>query len=389
MIALIDASHGELATKRAQRRTARLLFRSLLTAGVIVLEPRGDGRRGKVARLSGELQREFSLNQTLSLYLVETLDRLDPESETYALDVLTLVESTMEDPTAILLRQLDRLKTEKLAELKAAGVEYEERVAELEKLEHPKPLRDFVYATFNAFEAQHPWVGHENIRPKSVARDMFERYGSFDDYVREYDLHRSEGLLLRYLSDVYKALVQSVPEPNKDAEVDAIVVYLRDLIRGVDSSLVDEWESLRDGGAGATPAPRVGEAPRTLADDPRALAVRVRNEMYRLLRALAHKRYDEAAANVRAGAGEPAWTPARIEAAMAPYWADYGEIRLDPAARSPGHTALAPRGAREWSVQQTIVDPEGDHLWVVEGTVDLGDGTGEGTPLIELRGIHG
>ena len=195
--------------------------------------------------VSPELQRDFSLHHTLSLYLLDTLPRLDRESPTYALDVITLVESILEDPGIVLLKQLDALKTKRLAELKAQGVEYAERMEELEKLEYPKPHRDFIYGTFDAFAAKHPWVGHENIRPKSVARDMLERFATFNDYVREYELQRSEGVLLRYLTDAYKTLAQTVPESYRDEALDEALQSLRRTVREADSSLLDEWERLQ------------------------------------------------------------------------------------------------------------------------------------------------
>ena len=166
-------------------------------------------------RVNVDLQEDFSMNHALSLYLFETIPLLEPESETYALDLLTLVESILENPELILRRQLDKLKDRKVAEMKAEGLDYDQRMAELEKMEHPKPLRDFVYTTFNAFADRHPWVGEENIRPKSIAREMFEGFRSFSDYVQEYDLERAEGLLLRHLNSVYKVLSQTVPDGVK------------------------------------------------------------------------------------------------------------------------------------------------------------------------------
>src|SRR5580700_12035609 len=132
--------------------------------------------------------------------------------------------------------------------MKADGVEYEQRMEELEKLEYPKPLRDFVYETFNAFAARHPWVGEENIRPKSIAREMFENFRSFAEYVLDYELQRSEGLLLRHLNSVYKVLSQTVPDGVKTDEVGEVELYLRTLLRQVDSSLEDEWERMHDPG---------------------------------------------------------------------------------------------------------------------------------------------
>ena len=194
--------------------------------------------------MSAELQRDFSLNQTLSLYLLEALAVLDRASPVYALDVLTLVEAIVENPDAVLRKQLDQLKTEKMAEMKAAGVEYEERIAELDALEWPKPNRDFIYATFNDFAERHPWVGEENVRPKSIAREMYEGFTAFNDYVRELGLERSEGVLLRYLSQVFKTLEQTVPAAARTDEVLDVLAHLRSLLRDVDSSLLEEWEAL-------------------------------------------------------------------------------------------------------------------------------------------------
>ena len=178
------------------------------TRGIIEVVPY-EAVRGRIVEISAELQRDFSLHHTLSLYLLETRWRCSIASRpTYALDVLTLVESIVENPDVVLRKQLDRLKTEKMAEMKAAGVEYEERIAQLDELEWPKPNRDFIYDTFNAFADRHPWVGQENVRPKSIAREMYEGFASFDDYVRSYGLERSEGVLLRYLSQVFKTLAR-------------------------------------------------------------------------------------------------------------------------------------------------------------------------------------
>src|SRR5947199_9329169 len=132
-----------------------------------------------------------------------------------------------------------------MTEMKQNGIEYDERMDELEKLEYPKPKREFVYSTFNAFADKHPWVGQENIRLKSIAREMFEQFRSFADYIKEYELQRAEGVLLRHLSSVHKVLVQTVPEAAKNDAVREMEEYLRTMIRQVDSSLLDEWERMR------------------------------------------------------------------------------------------------------------------------------------------------
>ena len=230
--------------KKAHRTRAWQLFRALVARGVVEFMPQtADGAK---LRVNVDLQEDFSMDQALSLYLLETLPLLDGDSPDYALDVLTLVESILENPELILRKQLDRIKDRAVAQMKADGIEYDQRMEELEKLEYPKPLRDFVYETFNAFADRHPWVGEENIRPKSIAREMFENFRSFAEYVLDYELQRSEGLLLRHLNSVYKVLSQTVPDGVKNDEVREMELYLQTLLRAVDSSLEDEWERMRD-----------------------------------------------------------------------------------------------------------------------------------------------
>ncbi|MFO0558988.1 MAG: DUF3516 domain-containing protein [Polyangiales bacterium] len=376
LIQLIGASALEARQKKSERAIAKTLFRSLLDAKIIELW-RSEGRKGQRVRVSMQLQQEFAMNQPLALWLVETVAKLEKESESYPLDVLTLAESICENPDVVLNKQLDAIKRAKLEELKAQGVEYEERVAELEKLEYPKPQRDFVYETFNEWKKIHPWVGEENVRPKSVAREMYERYASFDEYVREYGLQRSEGVLLRYLSDVYKVLVQTVPEGAKDDAVIDVAAFLRAVIRRVDSSLVDEWESLQS-------APSSKEAERALAEDPRAierererqehealraLAARVRAEMHLFLGALALKQYEEALTYVRAGE-DGAWTVEELANVMQDYWDEYDRIRTDRPGRDPKLTVLSPDGVGRWRVRQVVPDPMGDQLFFIEGSVE-------------------
>ena len=189
---LLRKSHESPNAKRQLGKKAFTLFRSLVDRQIIEFNP---------LRVNVDLQEDFSLHHALALYLLDTIRLLDPQSPDYALDLLTLVESILENPEMVLRKQLDRVKSDKMAELKAQGMDFDDRVAELEKLEYPKPNREFIYDTFNAFSTAHPWVGQDNIRPKSVAREMFENFQSFSEYIRDYDLQRSEGQLLRYLSD--------------------------------------------------------------------------------------------------------------------------------------------------------------------------------------------
>ena len=388
---LVRDSHESEAAKRAHRRRGWQLFRALVGRKVVEIVPRTPG--GSRVRVNVDLQDDFSMDQTLSLYLIEAIPLLDPGAETHALDLLTLVESILENPDAILRRQLDKLRAEALAEMKAAGLDYEERIEKLEELEHPKPLADFVYATFNDFAARHPWVGEENVRPKSIAREMFETWLSFSDYVREYGLERMEGLLLRHLSSVYKVLRQTVPDGLKSDEVVEMEHYLRDLVRGVDSSLLEEWERMRDPGFRPGPAGAPGpEAPGRgeLADvtrDRRAFTAAIRARVFALLRAWSNGD-DEAALEVldaARGADGRDWTAARLARAREAFTAENGGLRLDPEGRNRRHTHTRPSpGGAAWRVEQMLVDVEGHNDWVAEFEVDLDASRAAGEPVVRL-----
>jgi superfamily II RNA helicase len=388
LVELIGRSHGSEVLRSRHRVAAAQRFRTLRAAGLLELHSI-EGYRGRFVRPARGLQRDFSLFHTLSLYLLDSLERIDPARESYALDVLTQVESILEDPDVILWKQLDRARGEAVARMKAEGLEYDERMAELEKVEYPKPNADFVYSTFNEFAARHPWVGQENIRPKSVAREMVERAQSFNDYVREYELQRSEGLLLRYLAEAYKTLAQTVPERFRDEALEDVLAFLRTTVRGVDSSLLDEWERMRTGEAAPPAAPEAAPPRPALpfdpAQSPRAFAARVRADLHRLLGALARRSHEEAAAALWQPGGE--WTPRRLEEAMAPYWAEHTRIDVTPAARRPHNTFVTEDGPRRWKAVQRIVDEAGEVDWMLECRVDLSAPRDPDLPLVELLRI--
>jgi superfamily II RNA helicase len=387
LVELIGRSHGNDYVRAKHRRLAAQRLRTLRKAGLVEVH-RVEGYRGAYLRPAPGLQRDFSLFHTLALYLLDTLPRIPKERETWPLDVLSMVEAILEDPDPILWKQLDRARGLAVAEMKAKGMEYDERMAELEKVEYPKPNRDFVYATFNDFAALHPWVGQENIRPKSVAREMAERFMTFGDYVREYELQRSEGLLLRYLSETYKTLVQTVPEVYRDDALLDVIAFLRATVRGVDSSLVDEWERLRDPRYEAAPAadPRAALGPPPPWADPRAFAARIRNEAHALLVALARKDHATALAALAPGTE---WTAASLEAELAPYWAAHPRIDVTPAARRPHNTFVKELEPRRWEVVQRIVDEAGEVDWAIECEIDLTGAYDADRPLLRLRGVRG
>ncbi|MBX3229559.1 MAG: DUF3516 domain-containing protein [Labilithrix sp.] len=384
---LIKACHERHPQKRILGRQAIEMVKALRTAGVLTWDYDDDGRRFPV--VNADLGEDFSLHHALSLYLLDTLPQIEKERETYDLDVLTMVESILEDPDAILRRQLDKLKGEKVAELKAAGVEYDERMAELEKLEYPKPNRDFVYGSFNLFAEKHPWVRSENIRPKSIARDMLEQVMSFQEYVREYGLERIEGVLLRYLSDVYKTLVQTIPEWAKDERVDDVITTFRTIVRQVDSSLLDEWERLKDPHQLFEKPPEREELEpvgiKDITHDVKAFTVLVRNEVFRLVRALARGDFPEAGRIVARTPEEASGEGARIQKALEPFWTTHRSIRVDPEARAPKHTAIDRGMEGVWRVRQVLLDEEEDNDWYFDVTIDLARSRDASRPVLTLE----
>jgi hypothetical protein len=300
-------------------------------------------------------------------------------------ELLTLVESILEDPRVILYAQIRKLKGELVAKLKAQRVPYEERIEKLDRVTHPKPDADFVYTAFQIFAETHPWVGEENLHLKSIAREMFESFWSFDGYTNEYALARSEGVLLRYLNQVLGTLVKTIPETAKTDEVHDAIAYFRTMIQRVDSSLVEAWEKLVHPEAQADPA----EAPGyhfDLAQEPTLLAARARAELHMLVRALADGDFETATACVRQDDEDP-WDSKRFETAIAPFFDEYEAIVLAPHARSPRRTLLKPSGPRSWDVSQVIVDPEGDDFWVIEGVIDLSKQRDSEGPLVRILRI--
>jgi hypothetical protein len=318
--------------------------------------------------------------------VVDAVAALDPEAPTYPLEVLSVVEAVLENPGSILAEQVRKAKGDLVARLKAEGVPYEDRMRELEEVTHPKPEVEFLRTTFRVFAESHPWVGAQDLRPKSVAREIFEGYFAFVDYVREYSLARSEGVLLRYLSQVHHTLVQTVPEEAKTEEVHDVIAYLRTLVRGVDSSLVEAWEGLTAPAAAAAAGAVPARPAFDLASQPRALAARLRAELHALVRALARGEWEEAPLLVAQHGGDP-WDAERFRAALAPFLEDYGELLFTPDARQARQTGLRAVEPRVWDVSQVLLDPEGDGLWAIHGRVDLrGERDPEG-PLVQVLRI--
>ena len=394
---IIRDCHETGASKRALRRRAWQLFRSLLDRGIIEwINP--ESNQGAHVRVNMDLQEDFSLNQILALYMIDTLPALDKESPTYVLDLITLAESILEDPIHVLRKQLDKVKDRKIAEWKAEGMEYDQRMEELEKLEHPKPNREFIYETFNQFAKTHPWVGEENIRPKSIAREMVESFLSFDDYIRSYSLQRVEGVLLRYVTEVYKVMTQTIPDQFNTPEVREAILFLELMIRQTDSSLLDEWEKMRDPQAFLEknkqhPKEEEQQAEPDYLDPVRnrkAFEVVLRNQIFSVLRLIAMNQLDEAGQRLAEFADQEKidWPAPKLEDVFAPYFEEHEFIRMDADARNPKWLQINDDAKDVWIVRQTILDPEDHADWSLLFEVNLNASKLKSHPVMKLAEIQ-
>ncbi len=240
MRALVEATHSSLPQRRRLVREAIRGYRALLAAGVVERLDVPD-EQGRTVRLVSELPVNFALNQPLSTFALAALELLDPDSDTYPLDVVSVYEATLDDPRQVLSAQQRKERGEAVAAMKAEGIDYDERMELLADVSHPRPLADLLSGAFAIYRQTHPWLSEEDLSPKSVVRDVWERAMTFTEYVSFYGLSRSEGTLLRYLTDAYRALHSGVPETARTDAVDDIVEWLGALVRQTDSSLLDEY----------------------------------------------------------------------------------------------------------------------------------------------------
>ncbi len=357
---------------------------SLLAGGVVESLDEPD-ERGRTIRVTVDLQSDFALNQPLAPFALAALELLDPEAATHALDVVSVVEAVLEDPRPVIAAQLDKAKGEAVARMKADGLGYEERMAELESITAPQPLADLLVPMFDTYRESHPWVADSPLRPKSVVRDMFERAMGFGDYVRHYQLNRSEGTLLRYLTDAYKALVQTVPEDAKTEPLVDLTEWLGEIVRQVDSSLLDEWERLRhpeSGDTTATPA-SVDPAPAPVTANRRAFGVLVRNALFRRVELVARRDWERLAG---LEASDGAWDAPRWEEAMGPYWEEHPTVGVDADARNPAWSSIHEEPDR-WVVRQVLFDPARNLDWGIDAVVDLRASDREGEAVVRVTGV--
>ena len=373
---LVFDNHEPRARTYALARRALAIFRTLVTAGIV--ETSGDG-----IHLTVDLQPNFALNQPLSPFALAAIGLLSPDdAETgsghYALDVVSVIEATLDDPRAILSQQEYKARGEAVGAMKRDGIEYDERMALLEDITWPKPLADLLAQAFETFASSQPWVRDFELSPKSVVRDMFERAMSFGEFVSFYQLGRSEGLVLRYLSDAYRAIRQTVPAEARTDDLMDLIEWLGELVRQVDSSLVDEWESLANPAADPE-APVVPPAPPSVLTNRRAFTVLVRNELFRRVQ-LAALQDDAALEALDPGIDWPE--------ILDRYYDDHDEVLTGGPARSPSLCVIDETAAPGvWRVEQILDDPAGDHDWRIRAEVDLEASVDEGTAVVRVSEV--
>jgi hypothetical protein len=382
---LLTDNHEDRPAQRRHIRDSIAIYRSLLAAGVVerLDLPDADGR---TVRLAVDVQADFALNQPLSTFALAVLELLDPAAPGYPLDVLSVIEATLDQPRQVLSAQQFKARGEAVVAMKADGVDYDERMARLEKITYPKPLDDMLHAAYETYRLGHPWVADYELAPKSVARDLYERAMTFTDYIGHYNLARSEGLVLRYLADAYKALQQTVPEEAKTDELRDVTAWLGELVRQVDRSLLDEWEQRQHPvDAGATPAEVAAgleDRPAPVTGNHRAFRVLVRNALFRRV-ALAARRRHEELGELDAGSG---WDAERWAAALDGYFAEHAELQTGADARGPG-LLLIEEYPGSWHVRQIFDDPAGHHDWGITARVDLAESDQAGTAAVGVISV--
>ncbi|MFX0594767.1 DEAD/DEAH box helicase [Melissospora conviva] len=377
---LLTDNHEDRPAQRKHIRQAIAIYRALLAGGVVehLDEPDEEGRR---VRLTVDLQLDFALNQPLSPFALAAIELLDTESPSYALDVLSVIESILDNPRQILSAQQFKARGEAVAAMKAEGIEYEARLELLDEVTYPKPLAELLDGAYDMYRRGHPWVLDYELSPKSVVRDMYERAMTFTEYVSFYGLSRSEGLVLRYLADAFKTLRQTVPEDAKTEELIDLIEWLGELVRQVDSSLIDEWERLRNPTA-VLEQQVIDERPPAVTGNVRAFRVLVRNALFRRVELAALRRWE----TLGELDGADGWTADAWWEALEPYFTEYGEIGIGPDARGPALLAIE-QGRQTWTVRQTLDDPDGNHDWAITAEVDLAASDEIGAAVVRITDV--
>ncbi|MBK5248573.1 MAG: DUF3516 domain-containing protein [Actinomycetales bacterium] len=389
MTRLLTENHDAPTDRNLHLRRAVAIYRSLRAAGIIerLRQPDEQGRR---IRLTRDIPADFALNAPLSPFALAALELLEPEDPDYPLNVISVIEATLENPRPLLIAQEKAARGEAIGAMKADGLEYEERMAALDDVTYPRPLAELLHAALAEYRTQNPWVDDYELRPKSVVREMVESAMTFSELISRYSLARSEGVVLRYLSDAYKALRQVVPAEMRTEELTDIIEWLGEAVRQVDSSLLAEWEALQSGLSPTTASPALAdetrfggdEGERPITANERAFRILVRNALFRRVELASREDYP------RLGAldGEHGWDAEVWADAMDGYWAEYNDLGISGAARSAGLTAITP-GPTSWDVLQVLDDPAGDRDWRIHAVVDLPASAEQGEVALRILDV--
>ncbi|MGZ8179853.1 DEAD/DEAH box helicase [Williamsia sp. SKLECPSW1] len=351
---LLEDNHEPRVRQRRHILRAIDIYRGLRTAGLV--ETTDPDPSGATVRLTAELPADFALSNPLSSFAIAALELLDVDNPDYTRDALSVIESIVEDPRPVLRAQQNVARAAAVAEMKADGLDYEERVARVEEITHPRPLDELLEGAYEIYLRGHPWVADTRPSPKSVVREMLDHADGFGDVVARLSLARSEGVLLRYLTDVYRIARHGVPPDRHTDEFDDVVTWLGHVVRSTDSSLIDEWEQLTSG----DPLSPTTPPPAPPGPDRRAWRVHLRNHMFAIVTAFA--REDEA--TLARMHPEVDWPTALDD-----YFDEYDDIGTGPQARSP-HLFTVDDTVDPWTVRQTLDDPRADHGWAVTGRVE-------------------
>jgi superfamily II RNA helicase len=383
---LLEDNHEERPAQRKHILRAIQIYRALLAAGVVERLDEPD-KQGRIVRLTVDLQFDFALNQPLSPFALAAIELLDVESPSYALDVVSIVESIVDNPRPVLSAQQFKARGEAVQAMKSEGIEYDERMELLESVTYPKPLEELLQVAYSSYRKGHPWVDDYELTPKSVVRDMYERAMNFVEYVGFYSLARSEGLVLRYLTDAYDTLRHTVPDEAKTEALQDLIEWLGELVRQVDSSLLDEWEALRnpdeenltaeDLKKGGLP-----DGPPPVTRNERAFRVLVRNELFRRVDLAARRAYHQLG-ELDAASG---WDVDAWQDAMEGYFEEHDSLGTGPDARGPA-LLMIEREPDVWKVRQIFDDPAGDHDWGISAEVDLAASDEAGFAAVRVTGV--
>lgn len=379
---LIMTSHQTRTQKLVLVKQAVEIFRGLRDADIIEIldEPDHLGRR---IALVEDLQLDFTMNQPLAPFAIAMIDSLDEEADTVTLDTVSIIEAILEDPMQILLAQQNAAKGELLAELKADGVEYTERMAQLDEVTWPKPLAEDLEAALEIYRAKHPWVRAGDLSPKSIVREIYETGQTFSEFVQRYTLARSEGIVLRYLSDAYQAMRRTIPQDLRTEQLEDMIEWLGVLVRGIDSSLLDEWEALThpedapDGAEEIRPT-----TPRGLSAQTKVLRTMVRSAMWQRVEHFAFER-EARLADLDGASG---WDRKAWAEAMDDYYDTYDHVGIDGAARSPQLLQITEE-SKVWRIRQVLDDPDHNRDWGIEAELDLEATDEAGEPVLAITHV--